>query len=78
MSPNVGAVQCSTAGWGCIDCKKVLHTNMIEELTPIQARAKELKTYPKRVDEALASGTEKCSRIARQTIGDVRQRMGID
>ena len=58
------AVQCSTAGWGCIDCKKVLHTNMIEELTPIQARAKELKTYPKRVDEALASGTEKCSRIA--------------
>jgi len=72
------AVQCSTAGWGCIDCKHVLHENIVKEVTPIQARAKELKANPKLVEEALASGTDRCSTIARQTMTVVRERMGID
>ena len=72
------AVQCSTAGWGCIDCKKVLHGTMTTELAPIQARAKELQAKPKLVDDALASGTERCTTIARQTMKEVRDRMGFD
>jgi tryptophanyl-tRNA synthetase len=72
------AVQCSTAGWGCIDCKRVLHENMVKELVPIQARAQELKARPKLVDDALASGTAQCSKMAKQTLRDVRERMGID
>src|SRR4051794_15322288 len=36
------AVKCSTAGWGCIDCKKVLFEHMNAELTPIRRRAAEL------------------------------------
>ena len=72
------AVQCSTAGWGCIDCKRVLHENMVNELVPIQARARELKAQPKMVDDALGSGTAQCSKIAKQTLRDVRERMGID
>ena len=72
------ANQCMTAGWGCIDCKKVLHANMVQELTPIQARANELKAKPKLVDEALGDGTSKCGAIARKTVKEVRKRMGID
>ena len=72
------AKQCTTAGWGCIDCKKVLHGNMVQELTPIQTRAKELQAKPSRVDEALASGTASCSAIAKRTMKEVRARMGID
>jgi tryptophanyl-tRNA synthetase len=72
------ALQCSTAGWGCIDCKKVLHAAMEVELTPIRARAKELAAHPKRVDEALAAGAEKAGKIARETLGAVRSAMGID
>jgi tryptophanyl-tRNA synthetase len=72
------AVQCSTAGWGCIDCKKVLHENMLKELTPIQERARELQAHPKRVDEALDGGTATCRGIAKQTIHEVRDRMGFD
>ena len=71
------AVQCSTAGWGCIDCKRVLHENMVRELTPIQSRAAELKANPKLVDEALASGTARCASEASRTIGEVRDRMGM-
>ena len=37
------AEQCRTAGWGCIDCKKVLFESMESELVPIRARAAELR-----------------------------------
>ena len=37
------AVQCRTAGWGCIDCKKVLFESMEAELTPIRERAAEVR-----------------------------------
>src|SRR3954468_5141088 len=72
------ARQCSTAGWGCIDCKKVLHASMETELVPIRARAKELAARPGLVSDALASGAEKCRKLARETLGVVRERMGID
>ncbi|HEY8175181.1 MAG TPA: tryptophan--tRNA ligase [Gemmatimonadaceae bacterium] len=71
------AVQCSTAGWGCIDCKHVLHETMMQELVPIQSRAKELKANPALIDDALAGGTAKCSVIAKQTMKHVRELMGI-
>jgi tryptophanyl-tRNA synthetase len=72
------AIQCSTAGWGCIDCKKVLHASMETELVPIRARAKELAAKPQLVTDALAAGAEKCRKLARETLGIVRARMGID
>jgi tryptophanyl-tRNA synthetase len=71
------AHQCSTAGWGCIDCKKVLAESMEQELVPIRRRAKELAAQPTMVDEVLAAGGERCRRIARQTIDVVRERMGF-
>jgi tryptophanyl-tRNA synthetase len=72
------ALQCSTAGWGCIDCKKVLHASMETELVPIRTRAKELAANPKRVTDALASGAEHCRKLAGETLGAVRAKMGID
>jgi tryptophanyl-tRNA synthetase len=71
------ATQCSTAGWGCIECKKVLAESMETELVPIRRRAAELAANPAAVDDALASGAARCRAIARQTIDDVRERMGF-
>ena len=72
------AKQCTTAGWGCIDCKKVLHENIETELTPIRTRAAELKAKPKLVDDALSAGTAAASKIARETLKTVRNKMGFD
>jgi len=72
------AVQCSTAGWGCIDCKKVLHASMEEELVPIRGRAEALRAEPARIDDALATGAARCRALARETLHEVRERMGID
>jgi tryptophanyl-tRNA synthetase len=71
------AVQCSTAGWGCIDCKKVLAESMETELVPIRRRAAALAETPVAVDAALAAGGERCRRLARETMDVVRERMGF-
>jgi tryptophanyl-tRNA synthetase len=71
------AVQCRTAGWGCLDCKKVLHESMEREIVPIRARAKEIAANPRRVSDILAAGADRARTIARQTMSDVKQKMGL-
>jgi len=72
------ATQCSTAGWGCIDCKRVLFENMERELVPIRRRAEELREDPRQVDAALAAGGMRCRELASETMRGVRERMGFD
>jgi tryptophanyl-tRNA synthetase len=71
------AVQCRTAGWGCLDCKKVLLDGMMRELTPIRERARELEAHPEIVTDALAAGAARVGEIARNTMGTVRETMGL-
>ena len=71
------AVNCRSAAWGCIDCKKVLHQSMDQELTPIRRRAAEIAANPEIVDDALASGAAHCRSIAKETMGEVKERMGL-
>jgi tryptophanyl-tRNA synthetase len=72
------AEQCSTAGWGCIDCKKVLADSMETELVPIRRRAELLRAQPELVNDALASGAAKCRALAAETMRGVRDRMGFE
>jgi tryptophanyl-tRNA synthetase len=72
------ALQCSTAGWGCIDCKKVLLESMEKELVPIQRRAQELKEDRSAVDAVLERGADHCRALASDTMRGVRERMGFD
>ncbi|HMH25094.1 MAG TPA: tryptophan--tRNA ligase [Gemmatimonadaceae bacterium] len=71
------AVQCRTAGWGCIDCKKVLHESIEKELTPIRARAKEIAANPKKMRDDLARGAEHARVEAQKTMKEVKQKMGL-
>jgi tryptophanyl-tRNA synthetase len=71
------AAQCRSAGWGCIDCKRVLFDHMQRELAPIQARAAELTAHPQRVTDALGDGAERAQRIARETMVAVKEHMGL-
>ena len=72
------ATQCTTAGWGCIDCKRVLFDNMDRELLPIRTRAAELRDDRSQVDAALAKGAARCQELASETMRGVRERMGFD
>jgi len=72
------AAQCRSAGWGCIDCKKVLHESMEVELVPIRRRAEQLASTPELMNDALSRGAAKCRTVARETMREVRERMGLD
>jgi len=72
------AAQCSSAGWGCIDCKRVLFESMETDLVPIRRRAEELRNDRSRVDAVLAEGASRCRAIATETMHGVRERMGFD
>ena len=71
------AHNCRTAGWGCLDCKRVLADNMIAALTPIRERAQQLRGRPEQVREVLRAGAAKAGVLARRTIAQVRRRMGL-
>ena len=71
------AHNCRTAGWGCIECKRVLWESMERELAPIRTRAEALAAEPARVTEILEAGAERCRAIARETMNVVRERMGL-
>ncbi|MBI2401209.1 MAG: tryptophan--tRNA ligase [Gemmatimonadetes bacterium] len=71
------AHQCRTAGWGCLDCKRVLADNIANAFKPIRQRAAELKKRPEQVREILAAGAAKAREVAQETMRGVRERMGL-
>ena len=70
-------VNCRGAKWGCTDCKRVLHGNLMSELTPIRERARTLQAHPERVTQSLEAGAAKARVIARTTITEVKEKMGL-
>jgi len=68
---------CRSAGIGCVDCKRRLHAHMEEELAPVRARLGEISAHPERVRELLAAGAERVRPLARATMQEVRERIGV-
>lgn len=71
------AVNCRTAAWGCIDCKKSLFGNMNAELEPIRERAREVNATPNLVGDVLATGGQRARATATETMRSVRSSMGL-
>jgi tryptophanyl-tRNA synthetase len=70
-------IRCQTATLGCVDCKRRLADNLAEGLAPIRERADELRAKPDQVYEILEEGARSSRLIARETIADVCERMGL-
>lgn len=68
---------CRTAGIGCIDCKRVLLTHMNRVLAPIRERKAELESNPEFVRNALRQGAADARAVARVTMKEVREAVGI-
>ena len=71
------AHKCRTAGWGCLDCKRLLADNIIAALAPMRERHARLRAEPERVRAILRGGAARARTIARETITAVRARMGL-
>jgi tryptophanyl-tRNA synthetase len=68
---------CRTAAIGCLDCKKHIIDAIHEEQAPIRERAQEYMNDPDMVRNIINEGSEKARDVARQTIEEVRQAMGL-
>jgi len=68
---------CTTAGIGCIDCKKILAANLEKVVAPIRERRAELEKKPEYVRDSLLAAAEKCRAIARKTVDETKSLMGL-
>ena len=68
---------CTTAGIGCLECKKPVIDAVLKELEPIRERAKEIEANPEIVRSAVAQGCEAARAVARDTMDEVRQAVGL-
>jgi tryptophanyl-tRNA synthetase len=71
-------VGCRTAGIGCIECKTPVIESVLAELKPIQERAAQYAEDPTLVKNIVAEGCEKARKLARETMRDVRDAMGLN
>lgn len=68
---------CRQASIGCVDCKKTLFKNMMEELSSIRDRAESLKKNPDYIKDVLSQGAKTCREMAKRTMEEVRSSLGI-
>lgn len=68
---------CRQAGIGCLECKQPVIDAVLAELTPMQERAAYYRETPSLVRNLIDDGCEKARELARDTMRDVRQAMGL-
>ncbi|MGA0881493.1 MAG: tryptophan--tRNA ligase [Burkholderiaceae bacterium] len=69
---------CRSAGIGCLDCKQPLIDAVIAEQAEFRERARPYEEDIDLVKNIVADGCERARELARQTMRDVREAMGLD
>jgi tryptophanyl-tRNA synthetase len=69
--------QCTTAAIGCVDCKMLLAGSVNDHFAEFRAKHAELRAKPDYVRSVLREGAERAGAIARETMAEVRDRIGL-
>jgi len=68
---------CTKAKIGCIKCKGPVIDSVISELGPIQERIAKYQSNPNLIQEIIFDGSERARSVAKNTLEEVRDAMGI-
>ncbi len=68
---------CTKAKMGCIECKKPVVDSIVAELKPIQESIEKYKSEPNLIQEIIFDGSERARRVAKETMQEVRDAMGL-
>jgi tryptophanyl-tRNA synthetase len=71
------ATQCRSAKICCVDCKTLLAQEINRTLEPFREQRAALAAKPQYIADVLTDGARRASVIARETIKEVKQRMGL-
>jgi tryptophanyl-tRNA synthetase len=66
-----------TARTGCVDMKKLLAERIVRHYAPARERYLELIAHPEQVDGILEAGADRLAPLAKATMDEVRERMGL-
>ncbi|MDC9714854.1 MAG: tryptophan--tRNA ligase [Gammaproteobacteria bacterium] len=68
---------CTHAKMGCVECKQPVIDSIQAELLPIQERIANYQSEPELISQIIHEGSEKARSVARETMAEVREAMGI-
>ncbi|MEW6556725.1 MAG: tryptophan--tRNA ligase [Elusimicrobiota bacterium] len=68
---------CQNGQIGCVKCKQMLTSEIIESLKPIQKKQKELKQNSDQIKQILKDGCKKARYIAERTMSEIRKSVRI-
>jgi len=71
------AEQCRSAKIGCVDCKQLLAQEINSTLKPFREQRATLAAKPGYITDVLADGAKRAQVIARETLREVKQKMGL-
>jgi len=71
------AIQCRAADIGCVDCKTLLAKGINDALAAFRERRASLSAKPEYVLEVLADGACRAQAIAKETLEEVKEKMGL-
>jgi tryptophanyl-tRNA synthetase len=71
------AKECRSAEIGCVDCKKIMARNLLNALAPVHEKRDFYNSHPALVEDILKEGCNKASKVAHQTMTEVRKVIGI-
>ncbi|MEJ2068782.1 MAG: tryptophan--tRNA ligase, partial [Deltaproteobacteria bacterium] len=69
--------ECRQADIGCRDCKKILIQRVVEYLAPIQEKRAYYLSHLEEVEGIIQEGTERAREVARNTMREAREAMGL-
>ncbi len=68
---------CTSAQLGCVEDKRLLAAGVNESLAEFRERRSEFAARPGHVEEALREGARRAQAIARETLAEVQDRLGL-
>lgn len=71
------AKECRAAEIGCVDCKKIMSRNLLAALAPVHEKRDYYDNHPDLVEEIIEEGRTKAGKVARQTMAEVRNVIGM-
>jgi len=71
-------MQCLAGSRGCVDCKKILSDDVVNQFAPFREKAEHYRSDINQVLGLLESGRDKARKIAGDTLKEARQKMGLD
>jgi tryptophanyl-tRNA synthetase len=71
------ANKCTAAQIGCVECKMMVSREIGKALDPFRQRRAELAARPDYIQDVLADGARRARVIARETLNEAKQRMGL-